>query len=80
MSSDEFRALLSRDRERALLKYFEAWLDANSESRGDAIRSLAALATHIGVPRIELGDDEDIVAAYDEMVGNDEADETEDTA
>lgn len=71
MTSDEFKALLRRDRRRAILEWAEAWLDANGESRRDTIESLTSLATCEGTPRIDLGDDEDLAAAYDELVGND---------
>jgi hypothetical protein len=75
LTGDEFAALLLRDRRGALEEYFEAWLDANSEDRRDIVTSLASLASYEGIPRIEVGDDGDLRASYDELVDNPEHDD-----
>lgn len=78
MTRDEFEARLARNREAAIRLWAEAWYDANNGSRSATIGSLAALATHAGVPRIELGDDVDLVNSYVELTGGDDEDEDED--
>jgi hypothetical protein len=71
MTGAEFQMLLETDRKAAIRAFCEAWLDANSEDRDDTVDSLASLVTHQGAPRLDLGTDEDLCGAYDEMVGND---------
>jgi hypothetical protein len=71
MSGAEFQKLLETDRQAAIRAFCEAWLDANSEDRDDTVDSLASLVTHQGAPRLDLGTDEDLCGAYDEIVGND---------
>lgn len=70
MTSDEFRVLLSRDRDAAIFEYVQTWVDANNESDEDLVSSLAALVSHDGVPRLVLGTDEEMAEDYDVMVDN----------
>jgi hypothetical protein len=77
MSGAEFQKLLETDRKAAIRAFCAAWLDANGEDRDDTVDSLASLATHDGVPRLDLGADEDLCLAYDEIVGNDPEEATD---